>query len=212
MTHVMHTYFICYLINWNIKSHRLQEACIKIIPVMHKHVRTIFSMDLSTYDSLHSQEFKDVVWGIMEEVGVPNGSDFFPILRHFDLQRVRKRMGCHMNKMLRRFEEIIDKRLRCETSGENDVLDTLLKLVKENELSLDNVKHLLLVRIILPFHLYITRFVWLFSFKLDFSSYKLSLFQSDSVQIASIPFILTMYYSLCSLIFTLHVLGTNINL
>ncbi|KAH9602243.1 hypothetical protein KSS87_009756 [Heliosperma pusillum] len=107
---------------------------------------TLFSMDLGSHDSLYSQEFKDVVCSIMEEVGLPNISDFFPVLRHLDLQGIRKKAKGHYQKMLGIFEKIIDQRVKDErvVDAQNDVLDSLLELVNDNELSLDDVKHLLL--------------------------------------------------------------------
>uniref|UniRef100_A0A803NEZ2 Uncharacterized protein n=1 Tax=Chenopodium quinoa TaxID=63459 RepID=A0A803NEZ2_CHEQI len=44
---------------------------------------------------------------------------------------------------MRIFEEIIDERLKDPKNVKDDVLGTLLKLVESNELSLDEVKHLL---------------------------------------------------------------------
>ena len=106
---------------------------------------TLFSMDMATHDSLNSQQFKDLIWHIMEETGKPNVSDFFPILRCFDLQGVYKRTSVYFNKMLDMFGEIIDERLKTPKDPKDDVLNTLLKLVEDNELSLEEVKHLLLV-------------------------------------------------------------------
>ncbi|KAL9228968.1 hypothetical protein vseg_004492 [Gypsophila vaccaria] len=106
---------------------------------------TCFSIDLASHDSVYSQEFKSTVWNLMEEGGKPNISDFFPIIRKFDVQGVRKRIKGHFLKMLGNFEKIIDERLSdMKSSGKNDVLETLLELVKGNELSLDEVKHMLL--------------------------------------------------------------------
>ncbi|KAJ8447375.1 hypothetical protein Cgig2_013152 [Carnegiea gigantea] len=51
---------------------------------------THFSIYLSSYDSLGSREFKDLVWHMMEEGARPNVSDFSPLLRPLDLQGARK--------------------------------------------------------------------------------------------------------------------------
>ncbi|CAO2824457.1 unnamed protein product [Amaranthus hypochondriacus] len=106
---------------------------------------TFFSMDMATHDSLSSQEFKDLIWHVTEEIGRPNLSDYFPILRCFDLQGVYKRNSNNLNKMLNIFEEIINERLKTPNDPKDDVLTTLLQLVKDNELSLEEVKHLLMV-------------------------------------------------------------------
>ncbi|CAO2824460.1 unnamed protein product [Amaranthus hypochondriacus] len=104
---------------------------------------TFFSKDMATHDSLNSQEFKDLVWYIMQELGRPNVSDYFPILRCFDLQGVYKRNSVYFNKMLDMFEEIINERLKTPNDPKDDVLTSLLKLVEDNELSVEEVKHLL---------------------------------------------------------------------
>ncbi|KMT00140.1 hypothetical protein BVRB_1g019610 [Beta vulgaris subsp. vulgaris] len=104
---------------------------------------TFFSMDLASYDSLDSQEFKDLVWHLLEEGARPNVSDFFPLVKHFDLQGVLKTTTSYLKKLIGIFEEIIDKRLKDPTDVKDDVLSTLLKLVEDDELSLDDVKHLL---------------------------------------------------------------------
>lgn len=52
--------------------------------VLNSISNTFFSMDLARYTSDKSQEFKDIIWGIMEEAGRPNVVDFFPVLRVLD--------------------------------------------------------------------------------------------------------------------------------
>ncbi|KAE8772484.1 7-ethoxycoumarin O-deethylase [Hordeum vulgare] len=56
--------------------------------------RTIFSRDLTSLDDDNrSGEFQEVVTGIMEAVGTPNVSDFFPVLAPADLQGTRRRLA-----------------------------------------------------------------------------------------------------------------------
>nr|AMA07824.1 cytochrome P450 76AD18 [Mollugo verticillata] len=105
---------------------------------------TFFSMNLTSYDSSFSGEFRDIVWNMLEEAGRPNLSDFFPVLKGLDLQGMRKRYSVYYYKMIAIFDEIINQRLKDSTSDKDDVLGSLLKLVKEDELSLDDVRHLLL--------------------------------------------------------------------
>jgi len=104
---------------------------------------TFFSMDFSSYDSSVSEEFKYLAWHLLEECARPNVSDFFPLLRPLDLQGVRRRQIVYFRKMMGFFERIIDERLRDQTGANEDVLGTLLKLVKEDQLTLDDVKNLL---------------------------------------------------------------------
>ncbi|KAD3069187.1 hypothetical protein R6Q59_016837 [Mikania micrantha] len=95
----------------------------------------MFSMDLTQYDSLSSQEFKDDVWGIMEVIGKPNISDFFPILKPFDPQGLIRDGTVYANKILNILDTIIDHRLqtRSTSSTNNDVLEVLLNLNQNNE-------------------------------------------------------------------------------
>ncbi|KAI4356844.1 hypothetical protein L6164_000831 [Bauhinia variegata] len=73
---------------------------------------TFFSVDLFSLNTDSSQEFKDVVWRIMEEIGKPNVVDFFPILRPFDPQRAYARTNIYFGKLLKYFDEIIEERIR----------------------------------------------------------------------------------------------------
>ncbi|XP_021728617.1 cytochrome P450 76AD1-like [Chenopodium quinoa] len=104
---------------------------------------TIFSIDLATHDSSNSQEFKDIIWTLLEEAARPNVSDFFPLVRNLDLQGVLRRATDYANKLLGIFEEIIDERLKNPNDTKDDFLGTLLKLVDNKELSLDELKHML---------------------------------------------------------------------
>uniref|UniRef100_A0A803KYZ2 Cytochrome P450 n=1 Tax=Chenopodium quinoa TaxID=63459 RepID=A0A803KYZ2_CHEQI len=104
---------------------------------------TFFSMDFASHSSSGLQEFKELVRHFMEEIGRPNVSDFFPLIRWLDLQGVLKRSRRNYTKSLDIFQKIIDERLRDPNAPKDDVLATLLKLIKDNNLSLDEVKHLL---------------------------------------------------------------------
>nr|AKI33874.1 cytochrome P450 76AD1-like protein [Seguieria aculeata] len=112
---------------------------------------TFFSFDLASYSSSASGEFKDLVWRIMEEIGKPNLSDCFPALGFISALSVNRQLMGYGNKLNELFAEIIEKRLRDPSSAAaaargGDVLDTLLKLMKkdDSELSLDDIKHLLM--------------------------------------------------------------------
>nr|AJD87472.1 cytochrome P450 CYP76AD16 [Cleretum bellidiforme] len=104
---------------------------------------TFFSMNLGSHDSSWSQEFKELVWNLLEEGAKPNVSDYFPILKRFDLQGAVRRVSRYVDKLMAVFEDIIDERLKNSTEAKDDVLNLLINLVKENELSLHNVKHML---------------------------------------------------------------------
>ena len=111
---------------------------------------TVFSTDLVHHDSKFSQEIKDIVWGVMEEIGRLNVADYFPVFRLLDPQGIRRAMKIYFSKLSDIFYGIIDQRLKSEASSvaSNDVLDALLNLTKEDnhEWSFSDTIHLLLVR------------------------------------------------------------------
>ncbi|KAI3800476.1 hypothetical protein L1987_28567 [Smallanthus sonchifolius] len=87
----------------------------------------MFSMDFAQYDSISPQEFKDVVWALMEVLGKPNIADFFPTLKSFDPQGLARRGNVYGKKIRSIFYRIIDQRLRTKasssfTSANNDDL------------------------------------------------------------------------------------------
>ncbi|XP_059655475.1 geraniol 8-hydroxylase-like [Cornus florida] len=104
---------------------------------------TIFSEDLTDTSSDTAQEFKELVWGIMEEAGKPNLVDYFPVLRKFDPLGIRCRLTIHFEKMIGIFNHMINQRLElrrlqgCITR--NDVLDTLLNISESNPNEIDQV-------------------------------------------------------------------------
>ncbi|XP_059643523.1 geraniol 8-hydroxylase-like [Cornus florida] len=93
--------------------------------------QTIFSMDLVDPESESAQEFKDMVWRIMEDAGKPNLSDHFPVLRWLDLQGVKRHIKPAYMRLHEVFEDVIDKRLKSRasegmTNRTADFLDVLL--------------------------------------------------------------------------------------
>lgn len=111
---------------------------------------TFFSVDLAHYDSDSSQEFKDLIWNIMEEVGKPNLADFFPGLRWLDPQGIKRKMTVYFLKLAGVFDGFINQRLElkaCSADSTTDVLDCLLNLNKihDHELSCNDIRHLLVV-------------------------------------------------------------------
>jgi cytochrome P450 len=91
---------------------------------------TIFSRDLTSLDDHSgSTEFQEVVTDIMEAVGSPNVSDFFPALARGDLQGWRRRLARLFARLHRIFDQEIDQRLRDRQASaprKNDFLDLLL--------------------------------------------------------------------------------------
>ena len=65
-----------------------------------------------------------------EEAGRPNISDFFPLVRVFDLQGERRRMEGYFQRLHKIFGELIDQRLQAmkldSASNNNDFLDSII--------------------------------------------------------------------------------------
>ncbi|XP_010523703.1 PREDICTED: cytochrome P450 76C4-like [Tarenaya hassleriana] len=109
---------------------------------------TLFSINFASYDYTASNEFHDLVVGIMTAAGKPNLADFFPILRFLDLQGIRKELKACSDRLFEVFQGFIDSRTakRSSRTEPKDVLDSLIDIVHENEseLSMKDIRHLLL--------------------------------------------------------------------
>lgn len=116
----------------------------------------MFSTDFAQYDSLLSQEFKDVIRALMEVIGEANMADFFPILKQLDPQGLLRRGNVYGKKILAIIDGIIDQRLQTRSSSSsyddailenNDMLDFLLSLNQkdESQFSKNDIRHLFFV-------------------------------------------------------------------
>nr|WHP37780.1 linalool 8-hydroxylase CYP76T1 [Camellia sinensis] len=109
-----------------------------------------FSIDMTHHSSDSSQEFKGLVWAIMELAGKPNLADYFPLLRFIDPQGMHLQMKRCVQRLFDIFDGIINQRLHSRVSVSSpttgDLLDVLLNLKKENgtQLSSSDIKHFLL--------------------------------------------------------------------
>ncbi|OMP02204.1 Cytochrome P450 [Corchorus capsularis] len=102
-------------------------------------------------------EFRHAISEVTEILGLPNVSDFFPVLAPLDLQGLMKRMGKPVEKLNGIIEKIIDQRLKLEQSesgstsstGEfKDFLQFLIQLKDEEDsnppMTMNHIKALLL--------------------------------------------------------------------
>ncbi|CAI9110096.1 OLC1v1010062C2 [Oldenlandia corymbosa var. corymbosa] len=98
-----------------------------------------FSEDLTHPSADSAKEFKTVMSDFSAEAGGPNLVDFFPVLRKFDPQGVRRRMTVHFRKVLDIFHALVSQRLENRKSGGTrmDVLDGLLALSEEDPEEID---------------------------------------------------------------------------
>ena len=113
--------------------------------------RTMFSMDLADPTSETAKEFKEIVWGLMEEAGKPNLGDYFPVLGKLDPQGIQRRMINHFLKMEQLFDQILAQRLESRKAHDyvtrDDMLDTLLNISEVNceEMDKNKMEHLFMV-------------------------------------------------------------------
>lgn len=110
---------------------------------------TLFSKDLADPFSDSKVELKDVIWGILAEVGKPNLVDFFPLLEKIDPQGIRRRTTFHFDKLMKLFDGLINERLEEKSrfcSAKSDVLENFLNISEENpeEINHDHIKSMFL--------------------------------------------------------------------
>ncbi|KAG5536743.1 hypothetical protein RHGRI_024241 [Rhododendron griersonianum] len=70
----------------------------------------IFSVDMIDPSSGSANEFKELVWNMMEEMGKSNLADYFPALKMIDPQGRRRRFTGYAGKMFGVFDELIKTR------------------------------------------------------------------------------------------------------
>ncbi|CAL5382835.1 unnamed protein product [Camellia sinensis] len=111
---------------------------------------TFFSIDIAHHNSNFSQEFKDLVWALMEIAGKPNIADYLPLFKLIDPQGLQGQTKSYMQRLFDIFDGIINQRLQLRASVSSptidDFLEVLLNLRKENDtqLSCNDIKHLFL--------------------------------------------------------------------
>ncbi|KAL3536917.1 hypothetical protein ACH5RR_000283 [Cinchona calisaya] len=111
---------------------------------------TFFSVDFANYDDFNcSQVFKEIVHGVLKNVGTPNPADYFPYLKVLDPKGIRRSTKHCFLKLYGIFDDIIDERLLVRDSSESrkdDLLEALLDYTMKNksEFSRNDLKGLLL--------------------------------------------------------------------
>ena len=95
-------------------------------------------------------EYKDIVVSILKEIGASNLSDFFPTLKIFYMNSIRKRSFVSVKKVLSIFRVFVGERLKFREDtgsiGNDDVLDALLNIsLDDGNIEMDKIEHLFLV-------------------------------------------------------------------
>ncbi|GLU05338.1 hypothetical protein SLE2022_224410 [Rubroshorea leprosula] len=139
----------------HIKKHQISGSQINIGEVVFATTlnlisSTIFSIDIVDPEFNTAQEFKDLVWRIMEDAGKVNLSDYFPVLKRFDLQGLKKHIRPSYKRLHEIFDEMIEKRMAKRASDpmnrSGDFLDVLLDQCEEDgsDFTRQNMKPLIL--------------------------------------------------------------------
>ncbi|KAG9445154.1 hypothetical protein H6P81_016494 [Aristolochia fimbriata] len=93
----------------------------------------VFSVDVVDYKSESGGEFRDMMARIMEDSGKPNMADFFPFLKRFDLQGIRRHIKVAYDYHQLIIDDLIDRRLQSRLPRKNDFLDVLLDQSEEEQ-------------------------------------------------------------------------------
>ncbi|CAM8928152.1 unnamed protein product [Rhodiola kirilowii] len=124
----------------------LDVGFVAFITMINLLSNSLMSVDLTDYDSESSLEFRVVVTRALELVAKPNLSNFFPALRFFDLQGLRKENEYNMIRILAIIGSFVDQRecsrIVSDDGRSRDVLDALLRKQSEYELSSKDIRHL----------------------------------------------------------------------
>ncbi|XLT84065.1 inactive cytochrome P450 76AD1-like [Arachis hypogaea] len=144
------------------KGEAIDIGNVVFITIMNSLSNTLFSMDLAHYygasdDDHHgSQNFKELIEGILDDAGKINVVDLFPILSFLDPQGLRGRCEESFKRLLEVFNDIFEERMRLKVLSSDkssfggtfyDVLDCFLDLPKvyeSSELSRHHLLHLFL--------------------------------------------------------------------
>ncbi|XP_057799343.1 LOW QUALITY PROTEIN: sugiol synthase-like [Salvia miltiorrhiza] len=112
---------------------------------------TLFSMQATEFDSKVTMEFKEIIEGVASIVGVPNFADYFPILRPFDPQGVKRRADVYFGRLLALIEGYLNDRIQFRKANpdapkKDDFLETLVDILNsnDNKLKTDHLLHLML--------------------------------------------------------------------
>ncbi|KAL1552546.1 unspecific monooxygenase [Salvia divinorum] len=112
---------------------------------------TLFSLQATEFDSRATMEFKEIIEGVATIIGVPNFADYFPFLRPFDPQGVKRKADVFFGKLLAKIEGYLNERIEFRKANPNapkkdDFLETVFDIIEANDYNLktDHFTHLML--------------------------------------------------------------------
>ncbi|KAI3453621.1 hypothetical protein Pfo_010284 [Paulownia fortunei] len=95
---------------------------------------SLFSADMLDPASDAMKELQELNANIMLLVGKPNLADYFPFLRPFDLQGIRRKIMVSYDRLHELIDDMIDRRMKRRSSGSDrcgDILDVLLDYAED---------------------------------------------------------------------------------
>lgn len=124
---------------------------------------TVFSEDLVDSEFESAGEFKELAWRIMEDSGRLNLSDYFPVLKRFDLQGVKRHVKVSYVRLHEIFGEVIGRRVRDRessrgASSNGDFLDVLLDHCEQEDGSIFTVESIRTMIVVSGYHFVVYTF------------------------------------------------------
>ncbi|XP_015065076.1 geraniol 8-hydroxylase-like [Solanum pennellii] len=102
---------------------------------------TLFSKDLADPYENSGKEFKELMEGMMMEMGKPKLVDYFPVLKIVHAQGL-SRYNSHLGKLLKLFNGFINERLEIRKSQSYQNTDVLDALITSSEQNPQEINHM----------------------------------------------------------------------
>nr|WEQ50539.1 cytochrome P450 76AH58 [Salvia officinalis] len=104
---------------------------------------TLFSIRSPDFDSALAREFTDIVDELGGVIGHPSLADYFPVLKPFDPQGVKRKAELIVGKFFEKFEAFLSERLESRRNNpsaprEKDLLETLVDISQGNSYNFTN--------------------------------------------------------------------------
>nr|AMZ03393.1 cytochrome P450 CYP76AH11 [Plectranthus barbatus]UPO25014.1 cytochrome P450 CYP76AH11 [synthetic construct] len=111
---------------------------------------TLFSADATEFSSSATAELRDIMAGVVSVLGAANLADFFPILKYFDPQGMRRKADLHYGRLIDHIKSRMDKRSELKKANPNhpkhdDFLEKIIDITiqRNYDLTINEITHLL---------------------------------------------------------------------